>query len=163
MYEVASAINEQYFSNCCVLNVIKVDDCGKRSLGEWLVDACITRNTNGFIDEILFAMESESNQAGAAFKEDFAKLIHLNARYKLYLSGLAHITEPGMKKHIRARLSECKSILGRICQNGKLFVGFWPSPAKREDQLSAWQNLPGYLDEIRMWEFDGVEPREVAL
>lgn len=161
VYEVARAVHRNYFADHC-LKVIRVNDCGVRQRGEWLVDACITRKTDGFIDEIVFAMESESSQKGAAFKEDFAKLVHLNAGFKLYLSGLNHKTEPRMKTHIPARIAECKKILGRVQQNGSIFVGFWPSPGKRGELESAWQNLPSWLDHIRMWEFDGANPREIS-
>ncbi len=161
VYEVAAAIHQEFFAAHC-LNVISVDNSGERDSGEWLVDACITKKTDGFIDEIVFAMESESSQAGAAFNEDFAKLLHLNAAFKLYLSGLSHKTELGMEMHIPERIEECKNILSRVQQNGRLFVAFWPSPAKRGKLESAWLNLPSWLDQIRMWEFDGGDPREIS-
>ena len=174
--EVACKVHTTFFSTHC-LNVIRVGNCGKREPGEWLVDACITKNKDGFIDKIVFAMESESSPALAEFQKDFAKLLHLNADVKLYLSGLNQGTEAGMENHIHERIEVCKCILRRaqqngIQQNGQLFVGFWPSPSKpskpkRDNQISAWEELPSWLDQIRMWDFGevggGCEPREISL
>ena len=139
VYEVMKLVHDKYFAEYC-LKVITVDNSGERFPGEWLVDACITEKYDGFIDRIIFAMESESNTSKAAFNDDFAKLLHLNADFKLYLNGLNHKSEDGMNKYIESRVAYAKSILCRVSHTGKFFFGFWPSPGKLGDHQSAWKN-----------------------
>ena len=98
VYEVAKAVHTSHFEGHC-LRTIKVADSAKRIRGEWLVDACITEQRHfknphnrdvpiSFINRVVFAMESESHTGTPEFNTDFAKLLHLNAKVKLYLNGI---------------------------------------------------------------------------
>ena len=99
VYEVAKQIHTSHFKGHC-LRTIEVADSAKRIGGEWLVDACITKQKGfpnphnrekpiSFIHRIVFAMESESHTGTREFNTDFAKLLHLNANVKLYLNGIS--------------------------------------------------------------------------
>lgn len=59
VYEVASAVRCRLFPDHC-LKVIRVKDDGTKDSGEWLVDACVSEENDGFTERIVFAMESES-------------------------------------------------------------------------------------------------------
>lgn len=174
VYEVSTAIHQclTQRSPRLRLKVIKVDDEGKKEPGEWLVDACITeehcermgdaRVPHRFIDRIVLAMESESSTGRQAFNDDFAKLIHLEGKYKLYLNGLDQKTCRGMSKYIKGRCEYVESILKRVQPSGEIYLGFWPSPRKprsssfsvdsiwRELQCSEWR----HLNMIHLWRFD---------
>lgn len=169
VYEVSKAIHTclQRGSRRRCLRVIKVDGVGEKKPGEWLVDACITEEhceseNLCFIDQIVFAMESETDSGKRAFNRDFAKLVHLNAEYKLYLDGLHHTTYQWMKKHIRSRCEYVEAILNRIRPEGDFYLGFWPSPEKPRNSPnpidSIWRGLQcgewPHLNEIRLWRFD---------
>ncbi|MYH17030.1 MAG: hypothetical protein F4149_17840 [Gammaproteobacteria bacterium] len=170
VYEVSNEVHESIEprpprGRC--LRVIEVRDCGKKKSGEWLVDACITEErchaeTPPFIDRIVFAMESESNTGQRAFDHDFAKLVHLNADYKLYLNGLSQTTCQGMCNYITRRCEYVETILNRVRPLGEFYFGFWPSPAKPRNgscqSVSIWKDLLcgkwGHLNKIRLWRFD---------
>ncbi|MDE0064889.1 MAG: hypothetical protein OXP09_00315 [Gammaproteobacteria bacterium] len=169
VYQVSSAIYERLDrrSPGLCLRVIEVDEFGKRTSGEWLVDACITEEKCDskklrFIDRIVFAMESESDTAQRAFNKDFAKLVHLKAKYKLYLNGLDHKTPNGMRNYTRRRCKYAEAVLNRIRPSGEFYLGFWPSPRKPDkspDSVdSIWKRLQcgewRHLNGIRLWRFD---------
>jgi len=154
VYEVMDSIHSKLLPEYR-LRVIPVDDDGNKRPGEWLVDGCITQESGGHIDRIVFAMESESNTSKAAFDEDFAKLVHLNSSFKLYLNGLDQTTEAGMSRYMKDRLAYAAAVLRRTSHTGELFLGFWPSPAKLGDYVSAWEALPAHLDTVYLWDFDG--------
>ncbi|MDE0660921.1 MAG: hypothetical protein OXI79_14880 [Gammaproteobacteria bacterium] len=143
------------------LHVISVDDRGDKRSGEWLLDGCITEESDGFIERIVFAMESESARSKAAFDEDFAKLIHVKSYFKLYLNGLRHKEEADMTRYMEHRLAYAASVLRKTSHAGKLWLGFWPSPGKFRGRVSAWEALPAHLDAIYLWEFDGDQFTEV--
>ena len=170
VYQVSKAICkslERRLPDKLCLRVIKVNDQGIRKSGEWLVDACITEEHREagnlpFIDRIVFAMESESNTGQRAFNDDFAKLVHLNAKYKLYLNGLSQTTHRGMCDYIKRRCEYVEAILNRIQPSGEFYLGFWPSPAKPKTSDrsldSIWRGLLSgkwdHLNKIRLWHFD---------
>ena len=142
-------------------HVISVNDNGDKEPGEWLVDGCVTEESDGFIKRIVFAMESESHTSKAAFDEDFAKLVHLKSSFKLYLNGLDQTTEAGMNRYMDARLAYAAALLRKTSHTGKLWLGFWPSPGKFRGRVPAWEALPTHLDAIYLWEFDGDQFTEV--
>ena len=160
VYEVMNSIHSQCFREY-ERRVISVCDNGKKCPGEWLVDGCITEENDGFIERIVFAMESESNTSKAAFDEDFAKLVHLKASFKLYLNGLDQTTEAGMHRYMEQRRDYAASILRKTSHPANLLMGFWPSPAKFKGHVSAWEALPEHLDAVHLWEFDGDKFTEV--
>ena len=107
-------------------------------------------------------MESESNTGIRAFNDDFAKLVHLNGKYKLYLNGLNHKTHEGMRNYISSRCEYLEEFLNRTHPQGEFYLGFWPSPAKPKTTDSSidsiWRRLQCgewcHLNEIRLWKFD---------
>ena len=156
VYEVARAIKRDHFL-AHDLKVIPVDSEGNKRPGEWLVDACITEDTDEFIDRIVFAMESESDTAKKAFDEDFAKLVHLDAAVKLHLNGLNQRSKDGMEDYIEDRCNYAAKVITRTRPVGQWFLGFWPSPGKLAgtESTSAWECLPPHLAAIRLFEFRG--------
>lgn len=162
VWEVSHNIHQDIFSKKYGLNVIEVDDQGKKKSGEWLVDACITegRKRKEFISKIVFAMESESGTDKQAFNEDFAKLVHVKAPYKLYLNGLDRKNLERTNDYIERRLKYAEQCLNDAEQflneeNADTFyLGFWPSPGKL-DGKSAWKQLKKYkhLDKIHLYKF----------
>ena len=166
VYEVACAVQRMLFQQYDRPTVIKVDEQGEKSSGEWLVDACITEKiSSDFVSRIVFAMESESETSKKAFNEDFAKLVHLNASVKLYLNGLKHREKQGTRgaeQYIERRIDYASRIVRRTRASGQIFLGFWPSPGKfkgdsfkDDSHVSAWQCLPCHLKTIRLFEFRG--------
>lgn len=160
VYEVMDSIHSKCLPEY-EPHVISVDDNGDKEPGEWLVDGCITEESDSFIERIVFAMESESHTSKAAFDEDFAKLVHLKSSFKLYLNGLDQTTEAGMQRYMEERLAYAASILRKTSHPANLWMGFWPSPAKANDHVSAWEALPEHLDAVHLWEFDGDKFTEV--
>ena len=169
VYEVGRAVHACIArrSRGCRLRVIKVEDGGKREPGEWLVDACVTmeRAISGncpFIERIVFAMESESNTGKRAFNDDFAKLVHLEAKHKLYMNGLNHRTAGGMETYMEGRREYAEAVLDRFPPSGEFYLGFWPSPEKPRNSArrvdSIWRRLQSgewpHLNGIRLWRFD---------
>lgn len=169
VYEVASAVHRCLMprSPGLCLRVIEVGELGERKSGEWLVDACITEEHReseslSFIDRVVFAMESESDTGKRAFHDDFAKLVHLNAEYKLYLNGLSQTTCRGMRKYMNSRCEYVESVLNRIRPTGEFFLRFWPSPGKprtsRSTVDSIWRGLQrgewSHLNGVRLRRFD---------
>ena len=155
--EVAKAIKSGIFPDQH-LHVIRVDEDGNKLPGEWLLDACITDDTEDeFKDRVIFAMESESHTSKRAFDEDFAKLVHVNAAVKLYLNGLNQQSSDGVDAYIESRRDYAEKVIKRTHSSGQWFLGFWPSPGKLTgaDNTSAWQCLPTHLREIRLFEFRG--------
>ena len=165
VHEVAKRIHETHFVGYS-LHTIGVEDSGKRTSGEWLVDACITKDvclsnphhsgTTLFTDSIVFAMESESHTGTPDFNTDFAKLLHLNATVKLYLNGINQ-SEEFMEKYMKLRRKYVEAILRTTPHDAQFFFGFWPSPAK-----GMWKSMPRYLDKIRLWEWKDGKLAEVA-
>ena len=160
VYEVMESIHRRCLPEY-ELHVIPVSDRGDKCPGEWLVDGCITEESDGFIERVIFAMESESDRSKAAFNEDFAKLIHLKSYFKLYLNGLQQTKEARMNEYMEKRIDHAASVLRKTSHAGRLWLGFWPSPAKFKGHVSAWEALPAHLDAIYLWEFDGDEFTEV--
>ena len=166
VHEVAKEVHESYFLGHW-LHAIGVEDSGERSSGEWLLDACITKDISlrnphhagftRFIDSIVFAMESESDTGTPAFNTDFAKLLHLNAAVKLYLNGVNQSSEDTLEAYMGRRRKYVETILRTARHDGQFFFAFWPSPAQK-----VWRSLPEHLDEIRLWEWKGHRLSEVA-
>lgn len=158
VWEVSNNIHGEIFDEKYYLNVIKVDDNGKKKPGEWLVDACITegKKRKEFIRKIVFVMESESGIDTKAFNEDFAKLVHVKAAHKLYLNGLNQKTRKGVEKYIKTRLAYAKQFLNKEDED-TLYFGFWPSPGKlgNESRSSAWKQLKKFphLNKIHLYKF----------
>ena len=153
--EVANVIHASIFPDRN-LQVIGVNDDGGKLPGEWLLDACITEDTDGFKDRVIFAMESESDTSKREFDRDFAKLVHVNAATKLYLNGLNQLTNDGVETYIKDRIEYAEEVLRRTRSSGQWFIAFWPSPGKlRRTETSAWQCLPSHLAEVRLFEFRG--------
>ena len=161
VWEVSNNIHGEIFDEKYYLNVIKVDDNGKKKPGEWLVDACITegKKRKEFIRKIVFAMESESGIDTKAFNEDFAKLVHVKAAHKLYLNGLNQKTPRGVENYIKTRLEYAKQCLNKE-DVGTFYFGFWPSPGKfksraRESSTSIWKEFGQHphLNKIHLYKF----------
>ncbi len=157
--EVSKNIHNRIFDEKYDLNVIKVvDGKDKKKAGEWLVDSCITagKKRKEFIRRIIFAMESESGTDKQAFNEDFAKLVHVKASYKLYLNGLNQKTRKGVEKYIKTRLAYAQQFLNKEDED-TLYFGFWPSPGKlgNESRSSAWKQLKQFphLNKIHLYKF----------
>ena len=124
-----SLFNEFFNDPAYKLNMIRVDDEGKRYAGEWLLDITITKTINGHKKDIIVAVESESNTSKKAFDDDFAKLTHVKAENHIYLNGLNQITSRGMQNYINNRLSYAESLLN-LNEYSSFFIGFWASPKK---------------------------------
>lgn len=158
--DVAHSVGSTVFGQHDRPTVIGVDPDGIKTPGEWLVDACITvKNERGFVERVVFAMESESDTSEHDFNVDFAKLIHLNASVKLYLNGVNQKTSDGMEDYIQRRICYASEILKRTRHNGQLFIGFWPSPGKLHGETcrTAWKQFskfPHLRKSIRLWEFE---------
>lgn len=158
VHEVASSIYTVCFERNGKLKVIGVNDKYEKISGEWLVDSCIVDYQHSFIKKITFALESESNTSKRAFNEDFAKIIHLNAEYKLYLNGTNQKTEKGTYRYIDERLRYAESVLKDMLINN-LYLAFWPSPridATHENiRSSLWKNFDKYphLNTIHLYKY----------
>ena len=159
--EVSRRIHKNIFEGNHELNVIEVDDKGGTTSGEWLVDACITEGKKRaeFISKIVFAMESESGTDKQAFNEDFAKLVHVKASYKLYLNGLDQPNPQKTEDYIEDRLEYAKQCLNKE-DVGTFYFGFWPSPGKfksraRESSTSIWKEFGQHphLNKIHLYKF----------
>ena len=132
--------NKEYYLHVVEIddegNRIEVDDKDKKKPGGWLVDACITegKKKEKFISKIVFAMESESGTDEPAFNEDFAKLVHVKASYKLYLNGLDQPKPQKTKTYIERRRKYAEQCMGQRFLNEEdadtFYFGFWPSPGK---------------------------------
>ena len=161
VWEVGKNIHKKIFDEKYDLNVIKVDDKGEKESGEWLVDACITegkKKRREFIREIVFAMESESGTDTPAFNEDFAKLVHVKASYKLYLNGLDQPKPQKTKDYIEERLEYAKQFMNEEDAD-TFYFGFWPSPGKfksrARESSSIWKEFEQYphLNSIHLYKF----------
>jgi hypothetical protein len=140
--EFADSIYEEFFNHPSNnLNVIKVDNKGEKYAGEWLLDITITKDVYGFKEEILVAVESESDTSKKAFDEDFAKLLHTKSQNYIYLNGLDQKTELGRDDYINDRISYAQRHLkNKDIKN--FYLGFWASPRKIGDVKSIWDELP---------------------
>jgi len=138
------------------LNVIEVDDKGKKYPGEWLLDITITKDVNGFKDRILLAVESESNTSKKAFDEDFAKLIHIKAENYIYLNGLDQKSINGKDNYITNRISYAEKLMRNMRINN-FYLGFWASPRKIGNVGSIWDELPDgkfkHLSDVSLYKF----------
>ena len=157
--EVSQKIYTDCFSEAGTLRVIGVDDKGEKRSGEWLLDACITEDIDKFIGKIVFAMESESNTSKKSFNEDFAKILHIDATYSLYLNGLNHRTLKGKDSYIRDRLEYAKKIIANLAESktSPIYIGFFPSPQNSTIQKkSIWWFLSkeySHLNQIVLYKF----------
>jgi hypothetical protein len=138
------------------LNMIKVDDYGKKYTGEWLLDIAITQNTDGFRKKIILAVESESDTSIKSFNDDFAKLIHIKAQNYIYLNGINHSSTQGMENYISNRLEYAESLLNAN-EFPIFFIAFWPSPKKVKNSESIWNSiLDGkylHLNKVFLYEY----------
>ena len=158
--EVSGRIHKKIFEGNHDLNVIEVNKKGETTPGEWLVDACITegkRRRREFIRKIVFAMESESGTDTPAFNEDFAKLVHVKASYKLYLNGLDQPKPQKTEDYIEERLEYAKQFMNEEDAD-TFYFGFWPSPGKfksRARESSIWKEFEQYphLNKIHLYKF----------
>ena len=106
--------------------------------GEWLLDGVLSvitklkdsmvNSSQAFIpQELILALESELNTTLSNYGEDMAKVLHVNAQYKIFLGGLSQKTASGIHAFIDRRLQTTANLL-QTKNIDNLFVGFWPAP-----------------------------------
>jgi hypothetical protein len=128
--------------------VQKVDDCGRKSPGEWLFDITIVskravtigcRNRSSeIVDKIFWVVESEFSTNLNEFCKDFAKLIHVKSENYLYVAGLNQENEEARVKYIEAQAQLAKSLVKNHCIEDPFFIAFVPTPGKTENYESLW-------------------------
>ena len=157
VHEVSKSIHETMFKAGCELKVIGVNKKFEKQSGEWLLDCCIVKTKDSFIQKIAFSLESESNTSKKSFDEDFAKILHVNSDVKLYLNGLDQMTVGGVNKFIKGRLEYAASILkSEKYVTDNFYLGFWPSPKQEKKGLpSLWMVFKKYqhLDGIHLYKY----------
>ncbi|MEL4302023.1 hypothetical protein ACE02Z_10495 [Shewanella xiamenensis] len=157
VHEVSKSIHQTIFDAEHALKTIEVDDYFVKKPGEWLLDCCIVKTKNSFIQKIAFTLESESNTSKKSFDEDFAKILHINSDVKLYLNGLNQTTTGGINKYIAGRLEYAESILkSNAYETNNFYLGFWPSPKQEKKGLySFWKcfHQHQHLDVIHLYKY----------
>ena len=126
---------------------ISVDDHGKKSPGEWLLDGTWTedvrpddRMPRGVPARIRCAIECESNTSGLDYFTDFSKLLSISADIKLFLAGLNQRTKTGACNYIDLRVQQSSAMVDRYDQTSPddWYLAFWPSPLAVDGQ-SLWE------------------------
>ncbi len=176
VFEVAKGLADEIKVPMERVDVQRVDDIGKKSSGEWLLDVCIhekapVRDRGAgkkkaiamLRSKLLWAIESESHTGMKAFATDFAKLLHVRAENHLYLNGVAQVKPADIETYIRRRLETVVQdiIEAGISGIGGFFLGFWPSPKKLGNpRRSQWDTFRDeeLLRRVRVYKI-GVIPR----
>ncbi|MDH4099145.1 MAG: hypothetical protein OEV28_01050 [Nitrospirota bacterium] len=131
--------------------VQEVDENGKKTPGEWLLDVVIvteekvcTKHKNRdstIVDKILWAIESEFSTNLHEFCKDFSKLLHIKAERYLYICGLNQTTEKHRAEYIKAQTELAKSLVMKHKINEPFYIAFVPSPGKTAKNISNWDTL----------------------
>ena len=125
----------------------------EKSSGEWLLDIVWCEETcadpaskSKYPSKIYGALECESSTKAKEFFTDFAKLVHVRSRIKLYLAGVNQKREGKMTDYIRMRAEQAASFLGNTgvsSETEEWYLAFWPSPMG--DVIhSLWDELDKY-------------------
>lgn len=126
---------------------ICVDDHGKRSPGEWLLDGTWTKDVvpddrmkQAVPAKIYCAIECESSTVGFDYFTDFCKLLSIKSDIKLFLAGLNQKTKQGASRYIEARVRQSGSLVLQHDSTPLIdwYLAFWPSPATVDGQ-SLWE------------------------
>lgn len=130
---------------------IVVDEDGERKAGEWLLDIVWTedekrtdgRSNSSMPRRIKCALECESSTKGQEFFKDFAKLLNIRSRTKIFLGGLNQVKAISAKAYMDRRLEEAARYISACDSNRKdtdWYIGFWPSPTGTHT-TSLWDSL----------------------
>lgn len=130
---------------------IVVTETGERAAGEWLLDIVWTedeiRSAKGpkgsMPRRIRCALECESSTNGQEFFKDFAKLLNIRSRTKIFLGGLNQVKENFAKAYMDKRVNEAARYVSECEGNRKdtdWYIGFWPSPTGTQT-TSLWDSL----------------------
>jgi hypothetical protein len=130
---------------------IVVTESGKREPGEWLLDIVWTEDeartvrgsSSSMPRRIRCALECESSTNGQEFFKDFAKLLNIRSRTKIFLGGLTQGKLITAKSYMDRRLAEAARYIRECegnCKDTDWYIGFWPSP-KGGQKTSLWDSL----------------------
>ena len=145
---------------------IKFSDADEKRSGEWLIDI-VWCEEDSFDSKyksikcpskIYGALECESSTSGKEFFTDFAKLVHVRGRIKLYLAGVNQGKKEAMTKYICRRTEETAQFLRSTVVSSETeewYLVFWPSPMG-DASCSLWDQLHKYphLNAIQAFALD---------
>jgi hypothetical protein len=129
--------------------IVKGD--GERTAGEWLLDIAWTES---WISKTVplksqrpgllrCAVECESSTAGREFFKDFAKLVNIRSKAKIFLGGLNQVKPSAAESYRELRVREAGEFVREIDGDDSptdWYIGFWPSPAGTLN-TSLWDRL----------------------
>lgn len=141
-------------------------DSRERIGGEWLLDIVWTEDEHrmdGKLADLMprrirCAVECESSTAGHEFFKDFAKLLNVRSRTKIFLGGLNQIGSRRADAYIKRRVAEAERYIRDYEVNSletDWYIGFWPSP-KGTSTTSLWDSLDGraHLTRCDVYHYD---------
>lgn len=152
--QIGQNLDHFYSGEGVVKRQIIVNGDGERTAGEWLLDIAWTE---GWISKtavlkvhrpglLRCAVECESSTAGREFFKDFAKLVNIRSRTKIFLGGLNQITSSAAEAYRERRVDEAGEFVRELEgaeSSTDWYIGFWPSPAGTLD-TSLWDRLDEY-------------------
>ena len=122
----------------------------KKKSGEWLLDIVWCEETRAdpaskskYPAKIYGALECESSTKAKEFFTDFAKLVHVRSRIKLYLAGVNQTLERNMTNYISMRTRQAAQFIantGVSSETEEWYLAFWPSPTG-DVRSSLWDDL----------------------
>ena len=116
---------------------ISVDDQGRRSPGEWLLDGTWTedvtpdvRMSKGVPAKVRCALECESRSSGISYFTDFSKLLSITSDIKLFLAGINQRTKQGACSYMNLRIKQSGALVDKYEPSFTTdwYLAFWPSP-----------------------------------
>lgn len=144
-------MKNRFPAQCLKWKQIKFDRKDEKIPGEWLLDGVWCEETqpdqaskSKCPSKIYCALECESNTSAEAFFEDFAKLVHMRSKIKVFLAGVNQGTKDGMKHYIDKRTKQAAQFLvntGVGAETEEWYLAFWPSPAGDAADHSVWDDL----------------------
>ena len=132
---------------------IEFNDDDEKVSGEWLLDVVWCEETSAerpsnfkYPSKIYGALESESSTRTKEFFTDFAKLVHVRSRIKIFLAGVHHKHKRRMINYIDMRKRQAAQFLGDTgvsTETTEWYLAFWPSPMGDVGR-SLWDDLEEY-------------------
>ncbi len=146
--EVIGNMFAKKFSQMKVLNQ-KVAKHGKGKIsGEWLFDivVCKTREVNekgvlkDYNHSLEWVVESEYKNTLNETLKDFSKLLVVKSENLLFLNGYSSLDKKSYDANVSKRLNTVSSIMKNHQDINNLYYCFWPSPEKKGEMNSFWEN-----------------------
>ena len=169
--------NKLELSDCEILcQRVKEGGVGQSS-GEWLFDLVICKKTE--------VEEKEERESGRVYKtdlyydlkwaveceygtnlketvKDFSKILIARSENILYLNGYASLSDKKFQDYQDRRIKTIESILKKIeiKEETNLFYYFWPSPEKKNECESFWNNEKSRLLEIvKLFKYNNISKK----